>query len=901
MFKPIQAARSAGKFTSLDTLAKRLMEAAPELEWLAPRALAVKIGDIDRGDKVWWIRRRPHALALADLLEMPLVDLGLHDAPVEDLFEFAAFPELPPFVFARDTACDLGFVDAVDRKPHQTLLEFWLDPVPPRHAWRGPEQRISWLEFAPGSGLSFFWATLCASTRHERVRVKRLADAASRLRQPGNLIVCIEQPCNDADLAALGHAHDNLNVLIVAPFAPPSKSGHGSSRYLPSWEILTGQVDERVTALTDSSGWSDAITPHSWRLHDDWQARLLGWVEKRMGRATEDTLLSAVGVTKWLATFPDDWHFVTGPAELLAICRLCHSSRETGLPRVTDSDAGQRLLRAITHTNNVLARRFAALAAARLDARELPWQGALPMDQWARLSPEPAANLDAQALLDIADGKSPAERRQRAAALSERIAATSIAPLVDARLLVQGRDGMLALTPQFLVDLVARDQLMHVIRDEPIERWAMHFYDPARRALLEAALRSVPVGDLLPMLDRLKSLPDDTLPAIAAAEVLFRDIGKRLGDGMDVPMPFAWLAKAVLSRIDVDEFSPSPWTRSDQDEDPVEWIAICWAWSLWASKPALELPPLWEWWFPGWAQDLTSALMPFMWPNELPDGTTLPDRWRRLITLAARLTGRLTEAPESAPYVLRPMLVVEGARGRWPIEPSWLSSIIGGINQEHSRWTEDMVLDALKRIGPASAAALLPTLMAYLLADPTDTIRPVFFQRSPLRTWVLQNVSFAQAKACLTGPQLEALWQYPHTLPSHMLLGMLEDSDALTTDALRIRIEAVRVLGVEHADTLRRLLPATPLGEFAGERLWAVAPEIAQQSLEEPGKDTDALAMRALIVSAPMQWIGVVARAILSHPAALPQSERHEWARQRLPLAGPHVDLIGQVLGLKKR
>jgi hypothetical protein len=899
MFKPIQAARSAGKFTSLDTLAKRLMEAAPELEWLAPRALAVKIGDIDRGDKVWWIKRRPHALALAALLEVPLVDLGLHEAPVDDIFKFAAFPELPPFVLARDTACDLGFVDAVDRKPHQTLLEFWLDPVPPRHAWRGPEQRISWLEFVPGSGLSFFWAILCASTRHERVRVKRLADAVSRLRQPGNLIVRIEQPCNDADLAVLGHAHDDLNFLIVAPFAPPSKSGHGSSRYLPSWEILTGQVDERVTALTDSSGWSDAITPHSWRLHDDWQARLLGWVEKRMGRATEDTLLSAAGVTRWLATFPDDWHFVTGPAELLAICRLCHSSRETGLPRVTDSDAGQRLLKAITHTNNVLARRFAALVAARLDAHELPWQGALPMDQWARLSPEPAANLDAQTLLEIADGKSPAERRQRAAALSERIASRSVAPLVDARLLVQGGDGILALTPQFLVDLVARDQLMHVIRDEPIERWAMHFYDPARRALLEAALRSVPVGDLLPVLDRLKALPADTLLSIAAAEVLFRDIGKRLGGATEVPGPFAWLAGAVLSRIDVGEISPTPWTRSDQDEDSVEWIAICWAWSLWADKPALEIPPLWEWWFPGWVPDLTFAFVPFMWPEELPNETKLPDRWRRLMTLAARVAGRLVEAPASAPFVLMPMLVVEGARGRWPIEPSWLSSIIGGASQERSRLAEDLVLDALKQIGPSAAVALLPALMRYLLADPTDGIRPVLFQRSPVRTWVLQNVSLAQAKTCLTDLQLEALWQYPHTLPPDILHGMLEDPDALPADALRTRIEAVRALGAEHADTLRALLPTTSLGEFAAERLWAVAPEIAQRVLEVPGEDEDVFAMRSLIVGAPAQWTGVVTRAILSHPEVLPESERREWARQRLPVAGPYVEAIGQVLALK--
>lgn len=900
MFKPIQAARSAGKFTSLDALAKRLREAAPGLEWPAPRALAVKIGDIDRDDKVWWTRRHQHSLALAGLLEVPLVDLGLHDAPVEDVFEFATFPELPPFVLARDTACDLGFVDAVDRKPYERRLEFWLDPVPPRHAWRGPEKRISWLQFPPASGLSFFWATLRTRTRHEHMRVKRLADAAPRLRQPGNMIVRVEHPYNDADLAALGHAHDDLNLLIVTPFAPPQESGHGSSNYLPSWEILTGQADERVSALTDPSGWSDAIAPHTWRLHEDWQVRMLGWIERRMGRATEDTLLSAAGVAKWFATFPDDWHFVTGPAELLAICRLCHSSRETALPRLTDGDAGQRLLKAITRTNNVLARRFAVLVTARLEARELPWQGTLPMERWAGLAPEPAASLDAQALLDIAAGKNPSERRRRAAALWEHIATTSFAPLIDARLLVQRRDGLLELTPQFLVDLLARDRLMQVIRDEPVERWAMYFYDPARRTLLEAALRSLPIGDLLPVLDQLKSLPTDSLPAIAAAEALFRDIGKRLCGTAEVPQAFAWLAEAVLSRIDVHEFSPSPWTRSDQEEDPIEWITTCWAWSLWTSKPALEIPPLWEWWLPGWAPDLGAAVMPFMWPTELPDGPRLPDRWRRLMTLAARMAGRLTEAPEAAPYVLKPMLVIEGARERWPIDPSWLGSIIGGTNQERSDLAEDLVLDALKQIGPASAVVLLPALMAYLLADPADRTRPVLFQRSRIRTWVLQNVSLTQAKTCLTAPQLEALWWHPHTLPPHLRIGMLDDPDTLAWDALRTRIDAVRTLGPEHTDTLLRLLPTTSLGDFAAERLWAVSPETAQQQLEAASLGRDALAMRALIVNAPMGRMGVVAQAILSHPEVLSEPERREWARQRLPVAGPYVEVIGRVLALRK-
>jgi hypothetical protein len=517
MFKPISTARSSGKFRSFDELAKRLV-AETDLDWPAPRALAVKLGDIDRGDKVWWTRRPSHARALATLLDAPLIDLGLHDTPAGDALQFATFPELPPIALTRETACEIGFPMSATAGNEKERLEFWLDVTPPRHAWRGPENEISWLKFLPGTGLSFFWAALCARTRHEHMVARRLRDAGERLRQAGNLILRVEQPCDDADLIALAEAHRDLNLLIVAPFGAPEGDTDAPSTWLPSWDVLTGQIDGRMAALRNPQDFFNSLARYEWRLHGDWHARLLDWVEKRISRTTDDTLFTAKGVANWLSSFPEGWQFVRGPADLLAVCRLCHLSRETELPSVSDLDAGQRLLGRVTGADMALSRRFTELVTARLSARQLSWNGPLTGAQWAAFTPAASVALDEATLLSIANGVNQSERRKRAIAVAERIQETGIAPLVEARLLVETRDGMLAMAPQFLVDLVARDLLMQIIRDQPVDHWAMHCHDKDRRVLIDAALGSMSIGELLPVLDRIKELPADALARIGAGK-----------------------------------------------------------------------------------------------------------------------------------------------------------------------------------------------------------------------------------------------------------------------------------------------------------------------------------------------------------------------------------------------
>lgn len=899
MFKPIDAARQAGKFKSLDQLARRLIGEFPDAGWPEARALAVKLGDIDRNNRIWWAKRDGCARSLAAVLEMPLADLGLHDTPMGGVFEFPTFPELPPIALARETPCEIGFVDNMDQKREGDKLAFWLSASPPRDAWRGPEHRISWLQFRPGMGLSLFQASLNAGTRHHHLSTRRLADALERLRQPGNLVLHIDLPCEDADMIALGRAHPDLNVLIVAPFAAPTLGEDAPTSWIPGWDVLTGATDHRMTMLKNPRDIIDGMARYEWRLHEDWRDRLLAWVEKRIGLATNDTLFTADRVRDWLSSFPPGWQFVEGPADLLALCRLCHYSPKAALPKVSDFDAGQRLLKHVAGADNALSQRFMSLVTARLKACELPWLGELTRMQWAALEPAPTGVPDEATLLEIANAKNIAARQQRAMALSEQLRNTGMAPLIEARLLVETRTNRLALMPQFLVDLVARDRLMQTIRDEPVEHWAMYCYDMQRRPLVDAALGSMADTELLVVLDRLRVLPSDHLAAIAGAEALFREVGKRVCSERVVPAEFECLADMVLPRLLTDGWTPQPWTRPECDpEEYLEWMAICWGWSLWRAVAPFEMSLGWAWHFPGWAPELVTIEMPCLWPLALPDQAVLPHKWQRMTALATRLAQRITCPPAHPPDFLKPMLLNEALRGRWRIDCRWLDAAIGNKDVQPVAAIASMVVAQLEQIGSAAATRLLPALMEFVVSNRGDGITTIFFHRSRIRTWVLQNISLDEATSCLTEEKLEVLWEVPHTLPPHLLVGMLRYPDQITSARAPGRINAVRLLGAEHVVLLSQLLTTDALGVYAAERLWKVAPAAAERLLDPVSGDQSLAALRLLILSAPLDKTGAAARAVLSRADILPESEQLEWARQRLPAAGAHAELLGQMMGL---
>jgi hypothetical protein len=244
------------------------------------------------------------------------------------------------------------------------------------------------------------------------------------------------------------------------------------------------------------------------------------------------------------------------------------------------------------------------------------------------------------------------------------------------------------------------------------------------------------------------------------------------------------------------------------------------------------------------------------------------------------------------------MLLAEGLRGRWPVESTWLETILSEKEDGRRNAAEDLMLSELKAIGPAGAAKLLPCLMDFLLVSQDDAMRLIFFYRSRIRTWVLEHVSYEDVTACLDEVQLESLWQAPHSLPAQLLLGMLENSDQVEHSRLPVRINAVRVLGAEHVDTLTQLLRSDSLGMVAAERFWKVSPETAERMLTANASNHVAAAsQRMLVLSAPPERTGAVAHAILTTPAVLNAGEHADWAKQRLPDASAHAEALWAILG----
>ena len=97
MSNPVTSAPKYRDFGSDRKLAKALIDGFPHVAWgcQAP-ALAAKIGALNKGDATWWRTRSEPTQTLANLLEIPIEDLGVLASSASFIVSFADFPALKP-------------------------------------------------------------------------------------------------------------------------------------------------------------------------------------------------------------------------------------------------------------------------------------------------------------------------------------------------------------------------------------------------------------------------------------------------------------------------------------------------------------------------------------------------------------------------------------------------------------------------------------------------------------------------------------------------------------------------------------------------------------------------------------------------------------------------------------
>ena len=879
---PVSSAKKYSDFGSKDGLAKALIDGKG---WsLNPRSLGTRIGQLDRGNVTWWLKNLDKAESLAQLLDIPLEDLGVHGRAGKGLFHFTEFPEFPPLDLKREESWALAQEQLDPKQAHPEFgdsLDDWFGNSL-IGSWRSPHT-MDWLYIPDDLHRQFLSRRLSVAGRHEVVFVETLAEAASRLMNPKPLIVSVSHDGGGNDLAALAGRPQDAGILVISPFMFPVREETSSAESFGWEQRYSSGLEGRKFDLTATRSFRGAVRRWTLNKLPDWRERLLVWVEERLYREHPDTYFSAQGIGEWLNRFDPLAEWFNTTSDVMHLCRLGHLASEKKFPAPDDFLAGDRLVESLfeRHPSSRLLR-IKQLAGARWVKSDLPWLGALPLEGWLSLSSAGSEAVSRAELEVIASGRTAKERAETVDKVAILLEAGNPEALVSSGLLKESRRGHFDFQHRTLAGLLVRDRLMRQIAQESLASWATHCFDSGRRPLVDAALDVVPFEFLVEAASKLEAEQPGSVALIGVSESLFKAIGMRIAKGELIPAALYVVARSVVEHLNLaDDFElPSPWSRSiDSENGELEWISACWAWSL-LSEARQEIPS--NWLFPGWSCSLPK---PPLWLNELwPDKKCeqVSLSWMRFLEIVDQWVKDLDEPAIQAPRVALFGFLRKAGQGLWKAEACWWEPIIG------KPWAENILAKRLKEDGPMAAARLWPSFLEFERNYSADGRWNA--QLSRVRYWLLVQMKPAEALTGLGEDDRRYLASVPETLPPEMRGPLLQSLGTNLTVWPEVDVfpnDFFARFGRQIASVLPDYLDYENylVSLAAAQCLWSWDPNCAKRLLREK-KGIGLVGRKQLVDSCPAAYLAIAIEALWGEPGLFDEVERSHWVREHLPTAG---------------
>lgn len=904
---PIRTAKKFSEFESYNKLAEALIAAYPKVSWGEKhRPLGNKIGELDKGITTWWRNNPEKSSCLAELLELSLEDLGLHEKSAGSAFYFLEFPELPPLDFKRDESWQIAYEELdpdqvtpskINSKPK---MEFWFGGRPTLD-WRQPTS-FDWLWVSDDLHRRLLSRKLSTSGRYEVVFTETLAGAATRLANPKPVIVVVEQDGGSDDLAALAERPNDAGVLVIAPFMLSSREATSSAESR-GWEARTIQGKAgRVFDLSSKHGFGlDAVKRWELKKLPDWRERLLAWVERRLSRHGCDTFFCAQAVEDWLKSFDPDglWFFST--ADLMQLCHVVHRNSEKFLPKSNDPDAGARLTRMLFEREPV-ARVYLIeqLAGLRWQSGS-PWEGGLSLKEWLEISGGAGATLSRADLEQIVTAKTIGEREGVADRIATLLDKGNPVALMESGLLKEIRRDAFDFQHPTFARLIIRDNLIDQILNGPLGTWALNCFDPSRRLLVDAALEAVPMSGLVKTAHRLTNALEKSAVSLAAAEALFIAIGKRIARRENIPIDLHTVAKKVIQHLDLsDDWTlPNPWTRPmETRDDELAWVCACWSWSL-LPEAALHVVPVGL--FPGWAKEV--AEFPDWLYDLAPKNEAISDdlslAFRAFWRVVVEWTKEVDTPAESWPPVILIAFLQKAARGGLSAQSAWWNKVVG------QNWAEELLLECCEEIGKDSSSRLWPS---FVRAEREAALRSTeegqkpelfYFQLSRIRIWLLKHLKPAEVLRGLNKDDLAYLALQPETVPPEVRADLLlAVKGSLPVDEYFGAMNFFERFGFHAASALEAFFEDGAVCIAAVQLLWRWDADRALTLLSD--KKEVAISVRnALYWGCTEQHFPKACESLANDSQVFDYEERQRWIRKYLPSAGRHAEHALELLNAR--
>jgi len=890
---------------SLNKLANELKRKySGVFENLLERTLGARLGELNKGDASWWDRHPEQLRCVLEHLALTREDLApsTQAAPYE--FLFREFPDIPPLDFRKEEACEIGRAVPAERPAvpsdqsmrwrdrDQRSLQFWLGSagIPPRV--------IQWLQIEDAVEREMLVKRLSVAGRHEIIARQAMDDLIKHhghlLHEPTPLIVSIQRSVTPDTLEEFaGHRRNDAPRLIISPFPPPLLDSSQAPADDSAQEKLhsDSKTETEVDASHPDRSFADqdagdkqkkpvdtqipTIDRWVWVFKPGWRRKLLEWVGTRLVQTKPGKRLDVNLAYRLLERFDSEARWLSSVSDLLSLCRAIADEKDNMLEEAMAQDnSANRLVDILFGGGDHSIDLVRHLVRARWADERLDWVGGIPKASWTAICPD---RCDADKLI--------------------------------ARGIITAVGGGFDFAKPVIARLLLRDHLVDVMEKGELAKWAPACFDSGRRPWLDAALDALRSGSLERMGNAIR-LEDASAGSVGAREALFSAIGRRLirndfQEG-DYRARSAFISEVLPHLAPHPKFGIEPLSRPPmRKQEGVDWIAVCWAWSL-AATPVDGWAG--HWLFPGWSSAPPAGMMdrlsnsrdnlvspPGGWDNH-------PEEMSRLFKVAAHWMGTLRTIPDhdpKLPVVFRMALLAHAAAGKWEAEPWWWLGVLTEQGPENALWDwlrankHISELDMARRWWPSLVAQVETRLEQrdrFQVGGHDESDQPV---PSLLYREVCQrmNSSADEAIDLLGPPQRALLCAYPQNLTPALKRALLRHA---TANGAAVRsFDKNRFLarfGVDVADELDGLTSHPQIGGAAAWHLWAWRPNLAK--LMMTSTTTDNVSVANLIRQCGFDALDLAIDRLRRTPSVLSPEEREQWIRAWLPDARQHADAL---------
>lgn len=864
MRNPIKAALERKDIGSYDELACILMRQPDNaFEGDNSRSLASEIGRLDRGKSTWWNKRPALTDQLITFLELDAEDLGLARKSGRDIYVPEMFPDFPPLSLRREAIWTIAEAKKLindmpvvtSRYYLKPTLDFWLTPGA---LGMGPS-RAQWLCVADNVEFELLTRKLGAVTHHHilfETTISALMDKhADYVHHHKPLVVVIDGDGDGDDVRLLVEHRQRAPLLVI-------------SRHML---LLLPDIAEEGRSFDVARGAME-IESWVWTLLPNWREMVLDWIEKRFERTGTDTLFTSEAASDLLLQFDPGHQWFTRVEDVLVLAQAVADRREKGLKRLVGSGASlSALLTLLFDRDESNLGLTQQLVQARWCAGTVPWTGDISNDDWAML-------------------------------------ATGLCPFDALAQFVTVRGDSGDFKRPIVIRLVLRDYLVRQLIAGNVGAWMPACFDEQRRPLLDAGLDALSLAELESLVLYLGgrlSLPD----YLGVGETLFVAVGRRLVRGDAVGDKLLTVLTGVVRRLRWEQGLMIPYSRALITPGmQVEWVTICWAWSL-AAQHAVDNAPSWQ--FPGWCVRLPdevprwltyfgASYSEFSWDRiPLPMGNFLAVVRRWLKTFHPATCGHNT------PPVFVVGLLAQAASGHWAARRDWWTAVIARPGAEEALLKE--VVSDNRSDNRDTALAWWPSLVAYRHGEFAEmrsmsagfganlfTRRPGDHHFSPLLVWVMEQLEddASHALSLLADTDRVFLAHHPAQLSvpfRRELLRAVPTMPGFTLSMFELP-GFLHAYGLETCVEVEALLDHAQLGPQAAWALWAWAPRKTEMLLGQQRLTPDAV--RNLLTSSPASALGPALAALAERTGLLAPVERLEWATRRLSDAREHAPAL---------